>query len=699
MRSITTNNRFQRFDNNNDNITSSLSPTRLAIFCMVGFVLGTALAVGAWAGASINSAGLNKAPSPGLSISNCIGNPCLNITSCRSGVDDTCGEGPDYCNTRSSWTSDGCCDRQDTVSDHQRRQRVLTAENQRQRVLSTCSGTACTCAGCCRSEWGYCGDTDPWCNDKSTWTPACAPSSPSSSPTTKTSSPTLKTGETSIPTTPAPSLPPTFAPTKVQIICPTRSPTTLTPTTATNVPTAPTAPTAPTTKSPTPTIVHSPTSSSSSPTVTSTTPQYTTKHVGTYFTEWGIYGRNYKVQNLDVSGQANLLTFVNYAFANIYKVGSEYRCDAGVTHTETGNGDGGDQWALYGRGFASGESVDGIADVWDQKLKGNMNQLKKLKVKYPSLKIILSIGGWTWSKWFSAASATDALRKTLVSSCIDQFIKGNLPVDAGTSTGGAGVGKGVFDGIDIDWEFEGVQGIGTNTVDEIHDPTNMVLLFQEFRSQLDAAGLQAGTRYYLSTAISAGADKIQHTIPASYSASLDWVNLMSYDYHGAWDSTGPTDFHSNLYIDPASPNYASQADFCTNAAVNHLISAGMPKEKINIGIPFYGRGWKGVSAGSSSTYPGLYQTANGAASGTYEAGFEDYKVLKSKTGTVYRHSVTHQSYKYSSSTTEFWSFDTIGDVQEKADWVKVSGLGGVFSWSADGDLNNELTTAMATVRS
>jgi hypothetical protein len=146
------------------------------------------------------------------------------------------------------------------------------------------------------------------------------------------------------------------------------------------------------------------------------------------------------------------------------------------------------------------------------------------------------------------AAKTDALRKQL--SCVKLFIAGDLPVQDGR--GGAGSAKGVFDGIDIDWEYPGGGGQPYNTADAVNDKHNFTLLMQEFRAQLDAQGATDGKRYPLTAAIGAGTEKIAQTEPALYSQYMDWVNLMTYDFHGGWETT--TNFHAPLYHDPADPS-------------------------------------------------------------------------------------------------------------------------------------------------
>ena len=96
------------------------------------------------------------------------------------------------------------------------------------------------------------------------------------------------------------------------------------------------------------------------------------------------------------------------------------------------------------------------------------------------LKVLMSLGGWTLSKYFSDAALTEQSRRTLVQSCVDLFIKGNLPT-------GAGAAAGVFDGFDLDWEWPGSDGNAGNVI-RPEDKANFTCSLAEFRRQLDAYG-------------------------------------------------------------------------------------------------------------------------------------------------------------------------------------------------------------------
>ncbi len=396
------------------------------------------------------------------------------------------------------------------------------------------------------------------------------------------------------------------------------------------------------------------------------------KRVIGYFTQWGIYGRNYQVRDIQTSGAAGYLTHINYAFGNV----RNNRCEVGVTQpSDSSTGAGGDAFADYTKAFSAAQSVDGVGDNWDQPLRGNWNQLKKLKAAHPGLKVLISLGGWTWSRGFSSAARAEN-RQAFVASCIDAYIRGNLPITDGA--GGSAAAAGVFDGIDIDWEYPVACGIACGSAE---DRQNFTALLAEFRRQLD----QVRPGLLLTVAVGAGIDKIRVTDPNLYAPYLDYLNVMTYDFHGAWDPQ--TNHHSALFESSADPSSGDQRYYNSNDAIQAFLDRGVPAAKLNLGIGFYGRGWTNVP----NVNHGLYQSGS-AAPGTYEAGIEDYKVLRGRAGTSYVDAQAHAHWKYDGST--FWSYDNPALVTEKMNYVKTQGLGGAFFWEFSGDYQGELLKTM-----
>ncbi|MFD0634415.1 glycosyl hydrolase family 18 protein [Catenulispora yoronensis] len=420
-----------------------------------------------------------------------------------------------------------------------------------------------------------------------------------------------------------------------------------------------------------------------------------------YFVQWGIYGRQYFVNNLVTTGNAAKLTHLNYAFANIDP--QNLTCLQGVTKGTTANpedpsqGDGaGDADADYARPMSAAQSVDGQADTGWEPLRGNFNQLKKLKAKYPNLKVLISIGGWTYSKYFSDVAATDASRKKFVASCIDTYIKGNLP--AYSSAGGPGSAAGIFDGIDIDWEWPGSDGHPGNHV-SANDKANLALLLAEFRKELDDLTKSTGSERYELTAftpadpakISAGWD-----LPNT-AKSLDIFNIQGYDFHGAgsdnsWEPNR-TGHAGNLYADPNDP-YSFH--FSVENAVNAYLQGGVNPRKLTIGLAYYGRGWQNVADGGKL---GVWQAANGAAPGQFaeEAGTRGYSNLIASVPncTIHHDTVAVATFCFTGDNGQWWSFDDTWSIAQKTAWLKSKGLLGAMIWEMSGDTGT-LTTALDT---
>lgn len=359
-----------------------------------------------------------------------------------------------------------------------------------------------------------------------------------------------------------------------------------------------------------------------------------------YFTEWGVYGRNYHVKNLVTSGSASKITHINYAFGNV----TGGKCAIG------------DAYADYDKAYTADQSVDGVADTWDQPLRGNFNQLRKLKAKYPHIKVLWSFGGWTWSGGFGQAAANPA---AFAQSCYD-LVEDPRWAD-------------VFDGIDLDWEYPNACGLSCDT----SGPA-------AFRNMMQAMRAKFGANNLVTAAVTADASSGGKIDAADYGGAaqyVDWYNVMTYDFFGAWAAQGPTAPHSPLTSYAGIP----QAGFNSAEAIAKFKAKGVPSSKLLLGIGFYGRGWTGVTQSA----PG--GSATGPAAGTYEQGIEDYKVLKNTcpaTGTI-------AGTAYARCGSNWWSYDTPATVTSKMGWAKNQGLGGAFFWEFSGDTTNgELVSAI-----
>ncbi len=141
-----------------------------------------------------------------------------------------------------------------------------------------------------------------------------------------------------------------------------------------------------------------------------------------YFTNWG----SYTAKDLVTSGSAEKITHINYAFGNV----QNGKCTIG------------DAYEDYQKSYSAAQSVDGKADASDQPLRGHFNQLRKLKAKYPNIKVLWSFGGWTWSGGFGQAVQNPA---AFAQSCYD-LVEDPRWAD-------------VFDGIDLDWEYPNACGL------------------------------------------------------------------------------------------------------------------------------------------------------------------------------------------------------------------------------------------------
>lgn len=363
-----------------------------------------------------------------------------------------------------------------------------------------------------------------------------------------------------------------------------------------------------------------------------------------YYTSWSIYGRGFHVSEVD----ASRLTHLNYAFANVdYE---NFTCKIG------------DEWADLDIPYPGDLEGDG-------NLRGNIHQLQLLKERYPHLKVMISVGGWTWSGNFSEASLTAESREKLVKSCIDLFIKGEY--------GKFGTHPGIFDGIDVDWEYPVGGGLAEGIPE---DKQNHLLLMQEFRRQLDALTEETGKTYELSIASGAGPAVIANMELAQLAETLDFMTVMAYDFHGSWEMT--TNFNAPLYFSSTDPA-EDATNFNVDQSVQNYLAAGVPPEKLVLGLPFYGKSWMEVEAAND----GLYQAAGKAGPGTWEDGILDYSKILSDyepTYAKFRHPEANVPWLFDNGV--FITYDDQETVIAKAEYIRANNLGGAMFWELSCDV-------------
>jgi len=293
----------------------------------------------------------------------------------------------------------------------------------------------------------------------------------------------------------------------------------------------------------------------------------------------------------------------------------------------------------------------------------NLRQLSELKKINPDLKILISIGGWSWSKNFSDAVLTDTSTQNFALSAVDIVLKYNL------------------DGIDIDWEYPGM--IGDSNVYRPEDKEHYTALFKKLREGLDSLSRTTHLKYYVTTAVGGSQDYIDHTEMNKVQQYADYINIMSYDYVGGWDRI--SGHHTNLYTSSGDND-----QYSAHRSIQGFIAAGVPASKIVIGIAFYGKGWQMESTDNN----GLYRKAVKAARG---GGFSYLKdSLVDKNGYLeYWDRAAKAPYLFNAEKKVFISYDNERSVKEKCKYVKQHHLAGAMFWEYNNDKKEYLLKVIA----
>lgn len=370
----------------------------------------------------------------------------------------------------------------------------------------------------------------------------------------------------------------------------------------------------------------------------------------------------YPVSSVD----ASKLTMALYAFADLCWDGKHGNADPSVNDVAPC------QEPLNGALAWRDEAEDGA----------NLRALVALKQRNPRFKVVLSVGGWDWSNRFSNVAASPEARANFIASSLKTMRRYGL------------------DGVDLDWEYPGEAGVPCvkgEVCARAEDRQNFITWVRELRTAYDAAGKQDGRHYSITIAAGANGNYVGDGVWLKELArQLDWINIMSYDYHSPW--AGKTSgHHAALFADPQDP--VTSGGGHAARSVQRYLAAGVAKEKLVLGVPFYGYGWKGCAAGPQGD--GQYQQCEGGVTDGGSGGPSyGYNVLlrRGEDYRRYRNAAARVPFMYSATGRVWISYEDPQSLREKAGFIKQQGLRGAMFWelSADGEgeLLNTLSSAM-----
>jgi chitinase len=342
---------------------------------------------------------------------------------------------------------------------------------------------------------------------------------------------------------------------------------------------------------------------------------------------------------------ADKLTKVNYAFANV--------------NTTTGEVFLSDVWADTQFPYPNDVATNGT------QLLGNFNQLYKLKQKNRNLKVILSVGGWSYRANFKPALATEAGRKKFCDSSLE------LIADLG------------LDGFDIDWEYP----------EDATDAANFLDTVQRCRATYDQYAALNAHGYHFDLGISAPAGPERYTVMPirEMDPYVDNWNLMAFDYQGGGFSNF-TGHLSNVYPSLTNPKSTdgwenstkSFTPFNTKRAIDYYKANVASSNKIMLGMPLYGRSFASV-VDLSRDKRAMGQKFNGSGEGTFSPGTLNYYDLPQEGAKLYTSNEVLASWTWDAVKKQVVSFDTPKVARWKTEFLKAEGLGGAWWWESSGD--------------
>ncbi|KXN74015.1 glycoside hydrolase family 18 protein, partial [Conidiobolus coronatus NRRL 28638] len=305
---------------------------------------------------------------------------------------------------------------------------------------------------------------------------------------------------------------------------------------------------------------------------------------------------------------------------------------------------------------------------WKPKIDSPQS-LKELvaKSKPTGTKILISIGGWTGSGYFSPMVANAANRATFIKNTVDF------------------VNEYKLDGVDFDWEYPGREGNEGNQVSP-QDTANYLIFLKELKAALPSNILiTAAVR--VQPFDGPGGNPLKDV--SQFAPYFDLINIMAYDINGPWGSpTGPVgglDFEKG-----------KGTPFSVRQSTTDWSKAGIPKDKLVVGVPFYGY-QLGVSTDMSQsdsqyatiTNPNLPSYAykelfsNNILSSPLEANTNNGWIRKFD-------KITKTPWLFNKNNKIFVAYDDPLSLAYKTDYVRCNGYRGAMLWALNNDYNSLL---------